>query len=82
MLTETIVRKRQELRCKLQSLDLQMNATIGVQMSPGSLAKQKKTQSIRERRSETETSRKRLREAFDKVLMHDPSQRTQTARCA
>lgn len=63
---------RKKNRENLEKLNSKMNATIGVQMSPGSLGKKKKRLSLSERRKAMAASREKLRESFDSALSKPP----------
>ena len=63
---------RRKNRENLEKLNSKMNATIGVQMSPGSLGKKKKRLSLSERRKAMAASREKLRESFDSALSKPP----------
>jgi hypothetical protein len=54
-------------RANLDRLNSKMNSAIGVQMSPGSLAKKKKM-SLSQRRESMKTLRERLRESFNHAV--------------
>lgn len=63
--TSTAAKARNE--ANLDQLNSKMNSTIGVQMSPGTLAK-KKTMSLSQRRESMKMLREKLKESFNDAL--------------
>jgi hypothetical protein len=67
--------KRKQNRYNLEMLNSQMNATIGVTMSPQTVKPKNQSKSLEEKRSEAEASRERLRNRFRSVVSFNAVER-------